>query len=224
MKEKETLEARLPNDLLDARARANVLRGSAPFAGPGALSDLKEYSVQGKVHVLPVTDGDKIERSCKRLEELGALIAEEESNQEVTYRTIKAKVRTLSIMVDASYSVSLDGKRVVEMKNERSYLGIEQWSHPAGKKLGIAAARFSDEEAREAVESVRERALRRFQTAISLENLLAKLSEADRLSFLIRLARSAGSDEIRDKLKWLVQNEVGLQGRSLERIAQRLED
>lgn len=224
LKERSTLEARLPNDLLDARARANVLRGSSSFAGPSALADLKEYRIQGKVHVLPMTDGDKIVRAYKRLDELGALISEEERKQEITYRTIKAKVRTFSIIVDASYSASLDGKQVLEVKNERTYLGIEQWSHAASKKLGIAAARFSDEEAREAAESVRERALRRFQTAISLDNFLAKLGEADRLSFLVRLLRSSGGDEIRDKLKWAVQSEVGLKGQRLEEIARRLED
>ena len=104
------------------------------------------------------------------------------------------------------------------MKGEKTYLGVEQWSHPADDKRGIPAARFQRSEVDQGVQSVRDRVLSRFRTAISVENVLSKLAPDDRLPFLVRFARASRDEEAVTNLEWILRQELGLEGSALKAV------
>ncbi|MBI4604103.1 MAG: hypothetical protein HY721_19270 [Planctomycetes bacterium] len=216
MAEQQALERRLPEDIADAEARANVLRAAAGILGAQATSTLRPFEVAGKTLELQVDDGQAIQSRARRIGELRSEIQREERSRAVEHKAIPATQATSSILVELSYSVSIDGKAVVRVERERTYLGIEQWTHPARKELGLAASSYSAARVEEAVRDVRERALRRFRTAVSREGLLSRLAAKDRLAFLARLARSTRQRQDRENLELGLATELGLEGAALE--------
>ncbi|HVR74901.1 MAG TPA: hypothetical protein VMT52_11235 [Planctomycetota bacterium] len=219
--ELEALEKRLPEDLLDAEMRASVIRAASTALGPAALGSLREVQLGGKKREIHAGDQNALEHALARLEELRSKVALEDGNA-VERHSVPGTLHTSSIIVEISYSVELDGKTLVRVERERTYLGIEQWSHGAREDLGIPEERVREDVVAEAVASVRSRVLGRFRTAVSTGNLLPKLERRDRLPFLIRFARATRDEADRASLQWLLRTELGLEEAALEHATRRL--
>ena len=72
---------------------------------------------------------------------------------------------------------------------------------------------------------MRSRVLERFSTWVSKENVLAKSPPAERLGFLLQLARATEKLSDAASLRWYLQQEfgkVGITGDLRDRVARRL--
>jgi len=217
--ELKSLEKKLADDTLDARTRADVLRAVGTLVGP---SPLRTFRIGGKTLELCGDDGVALERMERRVAELRAQVAKEGSDERLEYRPIPATLHASSILVEITCSVTLDQKLILETARERTYLGVEQWTHAESQATGTPASRFDPAIVEEARREVRSRALARLRTSISRESIVAKLPASERLDFLVRLARATREDDDIARLQWYLRSELGVDGPSLSKVAQSL--
>lgn len=220
LEERDKLRSELPDDLLDARARANVIRTSAEILGPSVLAELRKFEFGGKTYELALGDGRALEAAYSRLKELEEQIREEESHESVAYREVPATLHTNSIVVEFSVLVALGDRELMRIQRARSYLGIEQWTHPASPDLGLEASRYRQDVVEDAIRAVKARALRRFRAAVSIETILPKLEPDERVRFLIRFGRSSALPEVQASLEWFLQEELGITGDLREEVVE----
>ncbi len=216
------LTTQLKEDALDAQARANIAQRAV--AGSAPLSPVRAFRVEGKSLTLRVDDGEKLEELERQLEGARQDLARLEENRRLVFHSLDATQITYSFSVEMSCRLALDGRTILDVRREKTYLGLEQWRHEANVALGIEKAIPSRREVEATHGVVVRRALGRLRTAISLDNVVGQLPRNRRLDFLLRLARSSRQDEHRDRLLWAVRSEFEIRGALLERIGDRLLD
>lgn len=214
------LAHQMKEDLLDAQARANISQRAR--AGGAPSSPLREFDIQGNSVKLRVDDGEKLEQLERRLEDARQKLERLKKDRRLEFHSVDATRITYSFSAEVSCRLSLDGRKILEVRREKTYLGLEQWRHPADRERGIEAATPSRHEVEATRDVVVRRALGRLRTAISLENVLGQLPRDQRLDFLLRFARASLQDEHRDRFLWAVRNELEIRGELLRRIGERI--
>lgn len=217
--EAESLSRKIRDGLTEALARATILKAARRSEGGSPGGEMREAAVGGRRYEVLIDDARKLEDAERRLAELRKKIAAEETRSSVAYETIPAKLQTVSVVYEFSLSAHLDSKQLVRVAKERVYRGVEEWEHPADRRRGIPASRFRPERVREAAEAVRGAAMERIRTAVSPENLLAALPREERLSFAVRYAKAARTEEAKALLEWTIEEVLGLKGSLRRRVA-----
>lgn len=215
------LEREFPEFLVDAKARAEIRRVSIQLSGSKeAKGALDTYTIAGKQYDLHIDDG---KRALKDYERLTALEKKWDGlKSKLTYEPIEAERTTVSINFNASVDLLYKGISLVENEKIGAYRGIVLWRHDAVAGKGIEASTPSNTDIKQAAEAVRRRALGQFAGLISRAKLLAKLEKADRLSLLLRLARSSGNSKDELTLRWYLEQQFGFKEVLCDEVSRRL--
>lgn len=221
--ELEQLRRRFREELQDAQARAEIVRSSSKVLGPGVRASLRSFTFVGKTFELHIDDGKQLTKLYERFAEL-LRQREKLGGKSLGHEEVPAELRTVSLLVEITFSVFYEGQRLFEVKGDRTYLGFEEWQHQAYPDRGIEESRFIQSELEQNLERFRRRVLTRFRTRISRENVVSKLPDSAKLPFLFSLARGTRLTEDRAGLEWQLEEQHGLRSDLRQRVTKRLLD
>jgi hypothetical protein len=136
--------------------------------------------------------------------------------------TVDGERTTVSIRFKATLELHFNGRRIVGPERFDEYLGLELWKHGAVAEKGIERSVPSQRDIDSAVEALSDRVLRRFARLVSKANVVSRLEPADKLGFLVALARGTRRPQDEVSLQWALEQELGLSSVVRDGVARRL--